>query len=90
MEINSFSGNDGRTVHNDIWCFDLNTGYWEQIAALGYIPAPRDGASAAVVDDVIYVFGGRSSDGQLLGDLCAFKVSSKYNESCDYVMLKPL
>ncbi|KAI9289530.1 hypothetical protein BC943DRAFT_300260 [Umbelopsis sp. AD052] len=72
-----FSGNDGRTVHNDIWCFDLNTGYWEQIAALGYIPAPRDGASAAVVDDVIYVFGGRGSDGQLLGDLCAFKVTNR-------------
>ncbi|KAG2173686.1 hypothetical protein INT43_005106 [Umbelopsis isabellina] len=67
-----FSGTDGRNVHNDIWSFDLNTGYWEQIAALGYIPAAREGASSAVVDDVLYIFGGRAGDGQLLGDLRVF------------------
>jgi hypothetical protein len=73
---NRFSGTDGRNVHNDIWSFDLNTGYWEQITALGYIPSPREGAASAVVDEVLYIFGGRAADGQLLGDLCAFKFSS--------------
>ncbi|KAM3580775.1 hypothetical protein VKS41_006834 [Umbelopsis sp. WA50703] len=72
-----FSGTDGRNVHNDIWSFDLNTGYWEQITALGYIPSPREGAASAVVDEVLYIFGGRAADGQLLGDLCAFKFSNR-------------
>ena len=31
-----------------------------------------------MVDDVIYVFGGRGVDGKDLGDLGAFKVSSTY------------
>lgn len=31
-----------------------------------------------MVDDVIYVFGGRGVDGKDLGDLAAFKVSSAY------------
>lgn len=32
-----------------------------------------------MVDDVIYVFGGRGVDGKDLGDLGAFKVSSKHS-----------
>lgn len=31
-----------------------------------------------MVDDVIYVFGGRGVDGKDLGDLGAFKLSSEY------------
>lgn len=30
-----------------------------------------------MVDDVVYVFGGRGVDGKDLGDLGAFKLSSK-------------
>ena len=38
---------------------------------------PREGHSAALVDDVMYVFGGRDVGGKDLGDLAAFKFTSK-------------
>lgn len=43
----------------------------------GYIPSPCEGHAAALVDDVMYVFGGRGVDGTNLGDLTAFKLSSE-------------
>lgn len=42
---------------------------------------PREGHAAALVDDVIYVFGGRGVDGKDLNDLAAFKISSKCFDS---------
>lgn len=45
---------------------------------IGFIPSPREGHAAALVDDVIYVFGGRGVDGKDLGDLAAFKLSSAF------------
>ena len=51
---------------------------------IGFIPSPREGHAAALVDDVIYVFGGRGVDGQDLGDLAAFKISSQWLSVCIY------
>jgi hypothetical protein len=45
---------------------------------IGFIPSPREGHAAALVDDVIYVFGGRGVDGKDLSDLAAFKISSEH------------
>ena len=47
-----------------------------KFTCIGFIPSPREGHSAAMVDDVVYVFGGRGVDGKDLGDLGAFKVTS--------------
>jgi hypothetical protein len=44
---------------------------------IGYIPAPREGHAAAIVDDVMYIFGGRTEGGADLGDLAAFRISSR-------------
>ena len=44
---------------------------------IGYIPAPREGHSAALVNDVMYIFGGRSEEGTDLGDLAAFRITSR-------------
>ena len=41
------------------------------------ISAPREGHAAALVDDVMYVLGGRGADGKDLNDLAAFKLSSE-------------
>lgn len=38
---------------------------------------PREGHAACLVDDVMYVFGGRTEDGNDLGDLAAFRISSR-------------
>lgn len=44
---------------------------------IGYIPIPREGHAAALVDDVMYIFGGRTEEGSDLGDLAAFRITSR-------------
>ncbi|TDL30173.1 galactose oxidase [Rickenella mellea] len=72
-----FGGTDGQYHYNDTWAFDVNTRQWTELKCIGYIPSPREGHAAAIVDDVIYVFGGRGVDGSALGDLVAFKISNQ-------------
>jgi hypothetical protein len=71
-----FGGTDGQYHYNDTWSYDTNTRTWSELQCIGFIPSPREGHAAAVVDDVIYIFGGRGVDGKDLGDLAAFKMSS--------------
>ncbi|KAI9495965.1 hypothetical protein BDB00DRAFT_178716 [Zychaea mexicana] len=72
-----FGGTDGDHLYNDIWAFDLQARIWMQVPAVGYIPVPRTDFSCAMVDGVMYIFGGRGPDGQDLGDLCAFRIKSQ-------------
>ncbi len=44
----------------------------------GNIPQSRSGHAAAVVDGIMYVFGGRSQEGRDLGDLAGFKIVSSH------------
>lgn len=53
------------------------TNSWAALDCIGYIPAPREGHAAAIVDDVMYIFGGRTEEGADLGDLAAFRISSR-------------
>ncbi|WVF69370.1 hypothetical protein IAT40_004146 [Kwoniella sp. CBS 6097] len=71
-----FGGTDGNYHYNDTWAFDLATRIWTELSCIGYIPLPREGHAAAIVDDTIYVFGGRDVKGKDLGDLAAFKLSN--------------
>ncbi|KAI9461164.1 hypothetical protein F5148DRAFT_1286680 [Russula earlei] len=70
-----FGGTDGRHHYNDTWLFDVPRRKWRELRCSGYIPSPREGHAAALVDDAMYVFGGRGVDGTDLGDLTAFKLS---------------
>lgn len=72
-----FGGTNGFQWFNDVWCYDSTVNSWTQLDCIGYIPAPREGHSAALVDDVMYVFGGRTEEGSDLGDLAAFRISSR-------------
>ncbi|KAH9046305.1 hypothetical protein EDB84DRAFT_1586938 [Lactarius hengduanensis] len=72
-----FGGTDGRYHYNDTWMFDITTRKWTELQCTGYIPSPREGHAAALVDDVMYVFGGRGVDGTDLSDLTAFKLSTQ-------------
>ena len=72
-----FGGTDGEFHYNDTWCYDTSTGTWSDLTCIGFVPLPREGHAAALVDDVMYVFGGRGVDGKDLGDLAAFKISSE-------------
>ncbi len=74
--LSSFGGTDGAFHYNDTWQYDVPTRTWTELQCIGYIPVPREGHSAALVDDVMYVFGGRDVNGKDLGDLTAFKITS--------------
>lgn len=72
-----FGGTDGVQWFNDVWSYDPRTNSWTQLECIGYIPAAREGHAAALVGDVMYVFGGRTEEGNDLGDLAAFRISSR-------------
>ncbi|EFX02401.1 cell polarity protein [Grosmannia clavigera kw1407] len=72
-----FGGTNGFQWFNDVWCYDPVTNSWSQLDCIGYIPVEREGHAAALVDDVMYVFGGRTEEGADLGDLAAFRISSR-------------
>ncbi|KAK4684618.1 hypothetical protein P7C73_g5552, partial [Tremellales sp. Uapishka_1] len=72
-----FGGTDGNYHYNDTWQFDMTTGVWTELSCIGYIPVPREGHAAAIVDDVIYCFGGRDVNGKDLGDLAAFRITNQ-------------
>ncbi|WVQ80675.1 hypothetical protein IAT38_002780 [Cryptococcus sp. DSM 104549] len=76
-KIYLFGGTDGNYHYNDTWSFDPATGTWTELSCIGYIPLPREGHAAAVVDDTVYIFGGRDVKGKDLGDLAAFKLSNQ-------------
>ncbi|KAL8708094.1 MAG: hypothetical protein Q9220_006947 [cf. Caloplaca sp. 1 TL-2023] len=72
-----FGGTNGNQWFNDVWSYDPRQIAWTQLDCIGYIPAPREGHSAALVNDVMYIFGGRTEEGTDLGDLAAFKITSR-------------
>ncbi|KAJ5805479.1 uncharacterized protein N7503_003081 [Penicillium pulvis] len=72
-----FGGTNGVRWFNDVWCYDPRAGAWAEIDCVGFIPTPREGHAAALVGDVMYVFGGRTDEGIDLGDLSAFRISSR-------------
>ena len=72
-----FGGTDGTHWFSDVWSYDPRTNAWSQLDCIGFIPVPREGHSAALVDDVMYIFGGRSEEGADLGDLAAFRITSR-------------
>ncbi|KAK3070352.1 Negative regulator of mitotic exit [Teratosphaeriaceae sp. CCFEE 6253] len=72
-----FGGTDGVIWYNDVWSYSPHTNSWTQLDCIGYIPSPREGHAAALVGDVMYIFGGRTEEGNDLGDLAAFRITSK-------------
>ena len=71
-----FGGTDGEFHYNDTWSYHIPTREWTELECIGYLPVAREGHAATVVGDVVYIFGGRDVNGQDLGDLAAFKISS--------------
>ncbi|KAF2752339.1 hypothetical protein M011DRAFT_393400 [Sporormia fimetaria CBS 119925] len=72
-----FGGTDGVRWFNDVWTYDPRSNSWTELDCIGYIPVAREGHSATLVNDTMYIFGGRTQEGLDLGDLAAFRISSR-------------
>lgn len=72
-----FGGTDGVNWFSDVWAYDPKSNSWSELDCIGYIPLAREGHAAAIVNDTMYVFGGRTREGTDLGDLAAFKITSR-------------
>ena len=64
-----FGGTDLQKRYNDTWSFDVSTRKWTELRCTGCIPSPRHGHTASLIDDVMYVFGGRGGDRLDLDDV---------------------
>ncbi|CAG8586834.1 10762_t:CDS:10 [Funneliformis mosseae] len=72
-----FGGTDGEKYHSDTWCYDPQTNKWNELACIGYIPSPRENHRVAIIEDIMYIFGGKGQDGLDLSDLGALKISNQ-------------
>ncbi|CAI2168279.1 5442_t:CDS:10 [Funneliformis geosporum] len=72
-----FGGTDGERYNSDTWCYDTQTNKWNDLSCIGYLPAPRENHGVAIIEDVMYIFGGKGQDGLDLSDLGALKLSNQ-------------
>ncbi|KAF8499883.1 hypothetical protein F5888DRAFT_117731 [Russula emetica] len=72
-----FCGYGGRSDFNDTWSFNISTRKWTELQCTGSVPSPRGGHAAALVDDVMYLFGGYNHGTTYLGDLTALNLSTQ-------------
>ncbi|KAK9323406.1 hypothetical protein V1517DRAFT_320672 [Lipomyces orientalis] len=71
-----FGGTNSTEWYNDTWCFDPVTGTWKQLSCVGYFPKPCEGHKAAIVGDLMYIFGGRSPEGTNQRNLASLKLTT--------------
>jgi Galactose oxidase, central domain len=72
-----FGGCGGPHIFNDTWSFNISTRKWTELQCTGSIPSPRESHAAVLIDDVMYVYGGRTIGKTKLGDLTAFNLLSE-------------
>jgi basic membrane protein A and related proteins len=69
-----FGGAESASVaFADVWIFDPASG-WRQLPTSGSAPSARSGHAASIVGDTLYVFGGRSTSFDVLGDFYALNL----------------
>ena len=59
-----------------MWCYDIQENVWQLLVASGHTPPGRAGHAACIIDDCIYVTGGKSATGKNLSDVIAFRIRS--------------
>ncbi|XP_023306658.1 kelch domain-containing protein 3 [Lucilia cuprina] len=57
-KIYMWGGRNDETLCNVLYCFDPKTLSWSRPQVTGAIPGSRDGHSACVIDNCMYIFGG--------------------------------
>ena len=59
-----WGGRNDKRACNILYCFDVKSHSWSRPAVSGQIPAARDGHSAAILSDGMYIFGGFEEESQ--------------------------
>lgn len=63
-------------VHlNDTWVFDPSRHGWTRLQCEELPPEGRQGHVAVVIQDIMYVYGGRGALGRLIGELIGLRLS---------------
>ena len=76
MMLCRFGGGCSSDYFNDTWSLNTSTREWTELQCTGSIPSPRVKHAAVLIDGIMYVFGGITSDGTHVGDLTALNLSS--------------
>lgn len=63
-----FGGYDGKKNHNVIKVFNIDTYEWTTLETSGYQPNGRNGHTATLIDDKIYIIGGWLGSGPFAAD----------------------
>ena len=73
-----FGGSDQRRWFNDVWEYDSHSNIWTELSAASESwPRARSNHASALVNGIMYIFGGRDSMGNALGDLIAFNFETR-------------
>ncbi|KAI0283596.1 hypothetical protein BGY98DRAFT_682331 [Russula aff. rugulosa BPL654] len=72
-----FGGCADKNYFNDTWSFNISTRKWTELQYIGSIPSPRAWHAAVLIDDVMYVYGGRTVGGTILGDMTTLNLSTQ-------------
>lgn len=72
-----FGGMDNQQCFNDLWAYDLELKRWTQVTPHGATPPARYGHASAVVEDCLFIMGGRTQRGEPLNDFFAYKITSQ-------------
>ncbi|CAF9936083.1 Negative regulator of mitotic exit [Imshaugia aleurites] len=71
-----FGGTDGELWFSDLWQYSSSNG-WTQLRGSSYFPEGRESHAAAVVDGVMFIFGGCNKEGRDLGDLHGYDFAKR-------------
>ena len=78
IDNGDFEGSDSiiSLRNNQLLCFDPNIETWTNPQCFGSIPTPRAFHASAIINDKVWLFGGKNKDGDHLGDMFELRMSS--------------
>ena len=76
-----FGGETENMCMNDTWSFDPCSGEWLKLECIGQLPSPRSRHGAAIIGDIMYIYGGKEMEGAVLNDFYALKLTSLFLSS---------
>jgi hypothetical protein len=77
-----FGGNVRGFKSNDVWFYHIKENKWEEVKITD-CPPERSNHAYAILDDTLYIFGGKCVDNNKLKDIWALDLNSKKWKKCD-------